>query len=48
MIKLKDILNESTHLGTAGEGSGQLWPFAQKEAYAKRWEKARMTDLFGG
>ena len=48
MIKLKNILNESTHLGTAGESAGQIWPFAQKEAYAKRWEKARMNDLFKG
>jgi hypothetical protein len=50
MIKLVDLLDESTSvtLQRGGESAGQLWPFAQRASYARRWEKARMEELFGG
>jgi len=50
MIKLVDLLDESTTvtLQQGGESAGQLWPFAERASYAKRWAKARMEDLFGG
>jgi hypothetical protein len=48
MIKLKSLLYETTALTDAGDSAGQLWPFAQRASYAKRWESARMEDLFGG
>ena len=47
MIKLKDLLYETTDVPSA-TGAGQLWPFAERESYAKRWENARMENLFGG
>ena len=50
MIKLADLLDESStvtaHQG--GDSAGQLWPFAMRADYAKRWEKSRMEELFGG
>jgi len=43
-IKLKDIL-ESVVGGTL-PAAGQLWPFADKESYAKKWETSRLKRLF--
>ena len=48
MIKLKDLLYETTALASNPASAGQLWPFAKRATYAKRWESARMEDLFGG
>jgi hypothetical protein len=50
MIKLIDLLVESTTVTQqrGGDSAGQLWPFARRVDYAKRWENARMEELFGG
>ena len=43
MIKLKDIL-ESIAVGNV-PAAGQLWPFSDKESYAKKWEASRLKRL---
>jgi hypothetical protein len=50
MIKLADLLDESTTVTQqqGGDSAGQLWPFALRADYARRWEHSRMEELFGG
>ena len=44
MIKLKDIL-ESV-VGANLPSAGQIWPFSDKESFAKKWEASRLKNLF--
>jgi hypothetical protein len=50
MIKLVEILREINTVTTqhGGDSAGQLWPFARRADYARRWESSRMEELFGG
>lgn len=45
MIKLKDLLHETSDIPSV-DGAGQLWPFSDRESYARAWATDRMKDLF--